>query len=147
MPLKVFEEMELKPNNLTLRQIIMDILWLGAQKEEALQKIKKLDSYHLPKTAALYSMIASEVMQEYAEDYFEAGRFDIVKKIFALPEKGIDLAKNKAIAVVEKAKPSLKKYFSDMSPSQQEKMFGRMVKFMSEDKIGQRLVAMSEALP
>jgi hypothetical protein len=61
MPLKVFEEMELKTNNLTLRQIVMDILWLGAQKEEALQKINELDSYHLPKTAALWATIMIEV--------------------------------------------------------------------------------------
>jgi len=147
MLLKDFEKMYLKSKNLSLKQIIMDILWLGAQKEAALQKINKLDSYRLPKTAALWSLIASEVMQEYAEDYFEAGRFGIVKKIFALPEKGIDLAKSKAIAVVEKAKPSLKKYFGDMPLAQRDKMFGRMVQFMSEDKIGQRLVAMTETIP
>ncbi len=137
----------LKAEDLSLHKVIMEIIWYGIQKENALQKIDKLGDYHLPKNAALMSVIASEVSQEYAEEFFEKGRWEFIKKTFALPEKVTDIMKAKAGELVEKAKPALKGYLGDMPTDKQQKMFGRMVKFLSEDQIGQRLVTMAEGLP
>ncbi|MFA6080607.1 MAG: hypothetical protein WC753_03985 [Candidatus Gracilibacteria bacterium] len=130
------------PHN-TIRNLVLGILWQGYEKIAVAQSIDSLAASRLPQTTALIATISSEILQEYAEEYFEKGRFQVVKKLFEVPE----LAGKKAVELVEKAKPSLREYWKGMEPAKQEKTFARMVKFLSEDNVGQKIVAMTETIP
>lgn len=85
--------------------------------------------------------------QEYAEEFFQATRWKAIQEAFALPEKALNIAKTKAEQLVNQAKDPLRKHLEGLKPAQQEKLFARMVKFLSEDDLGKKLVEMADGLP
>lgn len=85
--------------------------------------------------------------QEYAEDFFKASRWKTIKEALEGTRSALNVAKTKATELVEKAKQPLREHLKGLTPTQQDKLFARMVKFLSEDDLGKKLVEMADGLP
>jgi hypothetical protein len=149
MPLSQIEQewSEKTGQEYSIKNLVMEMLWYGVEKEAALQKVEQIDSYHLPKNHALLALIATEVSQEYAEDFFNETQWKAIREIISQKDKAINVAKTKAKDLVEKAKDPLRKHLTGLDVDQQNKLFGRMVKFLSEDDLGKKLVEMADGIP